>query len=273
MRPTTPASEQPALSDLVDDRAIEDIRADRLSHAPLARQVSRIAAAEPTPLTIGIFGPWGSGKSSLLRVIRNELRREGVLTVYLDAWRHADLPLARQFVSATAEQLAREASAPTLRNESRGYHRAIGQVIRRVRRSLATMWASRKEKKARQNAWSLLYETRRVRRFRPDSIGRGLIALSVTLIAIAAISSFLAWLVMLIFEIGFEVALERTVTATLGASVLAAIATAVVASSTMDSEQTRPGSEEELVRALRFGQGHLRQGRTGGLLGRRARSV
>jgi predicted alpha/beta-fold hydrolase len=28
---------------------------------------------QETPLTIGIFGPWGSGKSSLLRMLREEL--------------------------------------------------------------------------------------------------------------------------------------------------------------------------------------------------------
>lgn len=239
----------PVSSDLVDDRAIEDIEADRLSHAPLARQVATIAATEATPLTVGIFGPWGSGKSSLLKVIQSELQRSGVLTVYLDAWRHADLPLARQFVSSTAEQLARATVATSGQGNGSKRGRFAGYV-HAARARWVAYWGRGRERRARRQTWGLLYETRRVRRFRAESILRGLAALLITLVAFAAISVFLSWFVMLMFEVSYASALQRTVSATLGASVLAAIVTAAVASSTMDSEQTRPGSEEELVRAL-----------------------
>jgi hypothetical protein len=238
-------------SDLVDDRAIEDVEADRLSHAPIARQVAQVASSEPAPLTIGIFGPWGSGKSSLLRVIGNELSRKDVLTVHLDAWRHADMPLARQFVSSTAEQLARATSTPSWPSAPTKDSSKFSHLLHKWGTRAATWWATYHERKAHREAWGLLYETRRVRRFRPDSLTRGIVALIATLIAIGVIAAFIAWLVMLIFDATYQQALERTVIAILGASVLAAIVTAVVASSTIDSEQTRPGSEEELVRALR----------------------
>jgi predicted KAP-like P-loop ATPase len=39
------------------------------------------------PVTVGVFGDWGSGKSSLLRMARDELKsREGVATIDFSAW-------------------------------------------------------------------------------------------------------------------------------------------------------------------------------------------
>lgn len=39
------------------------------------------------PVTVGVFGDWGSGKSSLLRMARRELQaREGVATIEFSAW-------------------------------------------------------------------------------------------------------------------------------------------------------------------------------------------
>src|SRR4051794_6642481 len=39
------------------------------------------------PVTVGVFGDWGSGKSSLLRMAQNELQaRDGVATIDFSAW-------------------------------------------------------------------------------------------------------------------------------------------------------------------------------------------
>src|SRR5690348_3909501 len=39
------------------------------------------------PVTVGVFGDWGSGKSSLLRMAREGLtKREGVATIEFSAW-------------------------------------------------------------------------------------------------------------------------------------------------------------------------------------------
>src|SRR3954452_18897606 len=39
------------------------------------------------PVTVGVFGDWGSGKSSLMRMARRELMAlEGVATIEFSAW-------------------------------------------------------------------------------------------------------------------------------------------------------------------------------------------
>lgn len=44
-----------------------------------------------TPITVGIFGPWGSGKTSLMHMLRQQLESEGIAsrrTVWFTAWKY-----------------------------------------------------------------------------------------------------------------------------------------------------------------------------------------
>lgn len=47
-----------------------------------------------TPMTFGIFGDWGTGKTSLMNMIKNNIDNENskVLTVWFDAWRYEKEP-------------------------------------------------------------------------------------------------------------------------------------------------------------------------------------
>jgi hypothetical protein len=63
------------------------------------RYVSAIAAAivggEPAQYTVGLYGPWGTGKSSILLALEQELKtnhQQGVTAVTFDAWRHERAP-------------------------------------------------------------------------------------------------------------------------------------------------------------------------------------
>ena len=41
----------------------------------------------PTPITVGVFGDWGSGKTSLMRILKKEVEDEGHHTLWFDAWK------------------------------------------------------------------------------------------------------------------------------------------------------------------------------------------
>ncbi|HEX6235342.1 MAG TPA: P-loop NTPase fold protein [Jiangellaceae bacterium] len=64
--------------------------APRLGFEAYADALARaVRGGEPAQFTIGIYGAWGSGKSSLLHAIENELKPyDDVLTVPFDAWRY-----------------------------------------------------------------------------------------------------------------------------------------------------------------------------------------
>jgi hypothetical protein len=79
---------------LRDDDRLLDPERDALRHRervipPLARALSRA----PTPFTIGLFGPWGSGKTGILRTIEAMVRDgaiENVLEepIWFNAWKY-----------------------------------------------------------------------------------------------------------------------------------------------------------------------------------------
>lgn len=54
----------------------------------LARMINSLEV-EDTPLTIGIFGPWGSGKTSMMRMLHQRLVSSNSVFVWFDAWRYA----------------------------------------------------------------------------------------------------------------------------------------------------------------------------------------
>lgn len=69
--PTDPADGHTLLSILSDQPAVRD----RLNFTPYAKTLAEIIAdrGTHTPLTIGVFGGWGQGKTSLMRMVERML--------------------------------------------------------------------------------------------------------------------------------------------------------------------------------------------------------
>jgi hypothetical protein len=71
---------------LLDDNPTDE---DLLGFAVRARLLCEvIAGATRLPLTVGIFGSWGSGKTSLMRMVEAKLRDDHVKTVWFNAWKY-----------------------------------------------------------------------------------------------------------------------------------------------------------------------------------------
>jgi hypothetical protein len=94
-------------ADLVDDRALTEKTADRLAHTPIASQVAKLIAAANPPFALGLFGPWGSGKSSFFELLRREIAVSGgeAKIVRYDAWAFAGESLQRNFISSVSTEL------------------------------------------------------------------------------------------------------------------------------------------------------------------------
>jgi formylglycine-generating enzyme required for sulfatase activity/Cdc6-like AAA superfamily ATPase len=81
------------VSPILDDRPTDK---DALDFSPYRDTLVDIIAdpATRTPLTIGIFGGWGSGKTSLMQMVESELkavlaqRQEEARTVWFNAWQY-----------------------------------------------------------------------------------------------------------------------------------------------------------------------------------------
>ncbi len=75
---------------LVSDRPLEAGDPDPLQFQAIALGLSRFLRNEKTvpPLTIAITGEWGTGKSSLMNLLRADLREYGFRPVWFNAWHH-----------------------------------------------------------------------------------------------------------------------------------------------------------------------------------------
>ncbi|MBK9941299.1 MAG: hypothetical protein IPP13_06740 [Kouleothrix sp.] len=65
---------------------------DELGFTPFAAALAAIpheVALADTPLTIGIYGPWGSGKTSMMSMILKRLDHTRCTTMWFNAWRYA----------------------------------------------------------------------------------------------------------------------------------------------------------------------------------------
>lgn len=61
-----------------------------------------------TPFTIGLFGKWGSGKSTIVENLQDNLITKGVPTIIFDVWKHEGDALRRTFLKDIDTQLKSE---------------------------------------------------------------------------------------------------------------------------------------------------------------------
>lgn len=82
------------------DRPISDLNDDLLGFGKYANLLSDIILNSETPLTIGIHGEWGSGKTSLINLTESILREKNqeIKTMKFDAWKYRGESLWRSFI-------------------------------------------------------------------------------------------------------------------------------------------------------------------------------
>lgn len=78
-----------------NDRPLSSKSDDRLNRAPFAERVAEVLRELPrgAGLVVGIHGPWGDGKTTVLNMLRSDLEAGGqTATVEFNPWRFTDEP-------------------------------------------------------------------------------------------------------------------------------------------------------------------------------------
>ncbi|GAA1744017.1 KAP family P-loop NTPase fold protein [Microcella frigidaquae] len=94
--------------DLISDGRLEGPADDRLEHEALARAVAEVTLTANAPINIALFGPWGSGKSSIYSMIKSHVETQTdkkTSVVRYDAWKYGGQDLKRNFIESVANDL------------------------------------------------------------------------------------------------------------------------------------------------------------------------
>lgn len=126
--------------DLIPDRRLKQATEDKLEHEALARSLAEIALVAETPTNVALFGPWGSGKSSVYSMIETHLGalKTRTAVVRYDAWKYGGHALKRNFLESISEQLLKSdrAGRENLHESSESTNLRLGKWLKSNWRSL-----------------------------------------------------------------------------------------------------------------------------------------
>jgi len=96
----------------LSDEAVREIENDRLKHPSIAEAIKIIVVNCPLPFTIGLFGKWGTGKSSIANFLKSKLVecQEKIIVVDFDVWKYAEDSLRRYFLINLVTKLKEQKS-------------------------------------------------------------------------------------------------------------------------------------------------------------------
>lgn len=114
---------------------------DHLNRWPLAREIVSIAITGPSDwsVRVGIYGEWGTGKTSVLKFITQIAEKDGHIVVWFDPWEYSSRSdLWRAFVSTVFENLkAKLGNVPGATNaKAREWSQKAGLILAGITRAI-----------------------------------------------------------------------------------------------------------------------------------------
>ena len=105
---------------------------DFLNYSEVAELVAEmIERQDLVPLSLGIFGTWGTGKSTTLKLVKSELARkpDAYLIIDFDAWLYQDFDDARAALMAVIAKALIDAShLPVFFEKAKGLYKRVNKL-------------------------------------------------------------------------------------------------------------------------------------------------
>lgn len=92
---------------VIEDVAIADSEDDLFDHRSVSKQLARIIRGSTKSLAIGLIGPFGSGKSSVVQMLRRELDKGTWAVLHVSAEHHSGVARARGLIYALLDEALR----------------------------------------------------------------------------------------------------------------------------------------------------------------------
>ena len=111
-----------------------------LKFGQIAQALATIVMASEPRFTVGVFGGWGSGKSTLMDEIERLVPQQHAIVVRFNAWRyerepHLIVPLLDTIRAALSEWSARPENSGAAGEQVKDIARRIGSVVRALVRA------------------------------------------------------------------------------------------------------------------------------------------
>jgi hypothetical protein len=210
-------------ADLISNRALGSDDQDDFGYGAIAGRVAETILALEPPLTIGLFGPWGSGKTSICELLRRELKAKDrkARLVYYDASTYGGEALKRNFISHIAGELG---------YDSKGHPEFHQGLYESRRRTELDFEAVKKTLRPTAQLFLLLY--------------LGFLLLFCLLAGITSLGTSENFL----GQIGET--LPQLIAPTAIGGLIVAIVTLLMKGATLDAEQSRPASDEAFAKCF-----------------------
>jgi len=107
-----------------------DAKADAFNHEAFANTLLSLLEKNNPPLSIGLFGAWGIGKSTIINILFDKIKRQcdrSLKPIYFNAWKYSADSFRRQFLIDVATQIYGVGHELVLRLEQLNYADVLKQ--------------------------------------------------------------------------------------------------------------------------------------------------
>ncbi len=95
---------------LLREEAVDTDVFEDNTHEKIAHSIFKLVESEESGITIGLEGSWGSGKSTVISILRKKLNENNssIPLIQFDAWAHEGDPLRRIFLESLIDEIKSE---------------------------------------------------------------------------------------------------------------------------------------------------------------------
>lgn len=107
-----------------------DRTSDAFNHAAFAETILKLIKQNEPPLSIGLFGAWGIGKSTIINILFKKIAQQdsgSLKPIYFNAWKYSADSFRRQFLIEVAKQIYGDGDERVTRLEQLNYTDVLKQ--------------------------------------------------------------------------------------------------------------------------------------------------
>ncbi|RWX35239.1 KAP family P-loop NTPase fold protein [Rhizobium leguminosarum] len=110
--------------------ADSESKIDYLNYSEVSEMICDLVSDDAMlPISIGVYGTWGVGKSSILQLIGTQLEADGRnLVVSFDAWLYQDFEEAKSALMTVIAKSIYEAAPESLKEKAAGFYRRVNKL-------------------------------------------------------------------------------------------------------------------------------------------------